>query len=885
MKKIIKTFLIIYLFFGFIGYVHAETYALNNDESKEGEEVVPENALIIGTHLITDPTKASTQLIMNATQTIVGDDAVIFQKLMDKEYDEEEYPEGWWIDAISGEDKVPANVNGLICITHVNGEQVQDPECDATKFSVKFNGLAGQETDKTVFVKNGEKIAAADIPTPKTKKGYEFVCWVAGEAKNEDRSSCYDFSKTISENVELNPYYDLIKYKITFDLNGLGSPTEQIGEQTCTIEQLASPEESNCKLPNVHEIRKGYKFDGWSTVKDETGEKGTHFEAEDSMADMLGDEYNITLYAVWTPETYEITYNLDGGTYEDQTTLKSSYTILTKDNIELFTPSRTGYTFAGWNITNPSENGGNITGPEEADGKYKLSVGESLQALTLTAQWKEKEYTITYEVNTETLQQVNANTNSRVYATMLANLQNPANTTCKFKSDCTLAAAPEDENFLFGGWQNDDGYLFSAEGDYRGVDFGDDKSTVELEAVWFSKNEPVYNITYDLRGGSFNLTPVSTYGSKTTGTQLPKPTRVGYTFKGWCTDEARTQCTGINTINDALGQEKTPKDITLYAKWEAITYNIQFVTLNSVLGFLSKEEVIGTITCKYDHACQLGDHSEYFKKQHKKILGWSLSEFVAGGYYQSYLSDNISVINLAYVSGRTVKLYAVTRDIDHTITYYLDGGRFDDNAPTSVTDEEKVTIPTPKRDGYEFVKWVDKDGSDVKLDNSNKLTVTEDKFLVATWKSTEESRVLFDFPDDIKTNKDIEFRVGSEANKHAGEMVVAKATFTTYSADGEGSEAHNKISGLSYCAQYDSAGTKCTNFQTLNMNAQGVAYFGNPGTGFPLSDLTSIFKVQFKEKGLYKVKIEMMKFNQDFDNSTEALSSKEIIIEVKADSE
>ncbi len=744
MKKIIKTFLIIYLFFGFIGYVYAETYALNEDEAQNGEPVVPDNALVIGTHLITDSSKASTQLIMDATQTIVGDDAIIFQKILDKEEadDEEEYPEGWWINAISGDDMVPSNVEGLICITHLNGDEVEDPDCDATRFSVKFSGITGEEGEKTVYIKNGEKIASADIPTPKTKKGYEFVCWVVKGTKNETHDSCYDFSKTISANVELDPYYDLIKYKIKFDLNGLDSSSQQVSDQTCTIEELASPEDSNCTLPELHETRKGYKFDGWSTVKDETGETGTHFEANSSMADMLGDEYNITLYAVWTPETYEITYNLDGGTYEDQTTLKSSYTILTKDNIELFTPSRTGYTFAGWKITNPSESGGNITGPEENEGKYKLSVGESLQALTLTAQWKEKEYTITYEVNTESLQQVNANANSRVYATMLANLQNPANTTCKFKSECTLAAAPEDENFLFGGWQNDDGYLFSASGDYRGVDFGDDKSTVELEAVWFSKNEPVYNITYDLRGGSFNLTPVSTYGSKTTGTQLPKPTRVGYTFKGWCTDEARTQCTGINTINDALGQEKTPKDITLYAKWEAITYDVQFVTFNSIVGgFLSRDEVINTVTCTYDKPCPLGDHSEYFKNKHKKLLGWSLSEYVVGNYYQSYFSDNISVINVTSISRRTVKLYAVTADIKYHVTYYPEGGSFqtEKEVKTEYTDGEKLKLPElSEREGYTFDGWYKLGNNSLaeeKIDKENQdVSVTSDMVLVAKWK-------------------------------------------------------------------------------------------------------------------------------------------------------
>ena len=140
MKKIIKTCLILYLFFGFICCVKAETYALNQDDVKNGEKVVSTGSLVLGTHLITDYSKASTELIMQATKTVVDDEAIIYTK----------YAEGdeGWINALNGDEGQPSNVNGLICITHVNGVEVSDSNCSSTIFSVKFTGT-NTKTDKS----------------------------------------------------------------------------------------------------------------------------------------------------------------------------------------------------------------------------------------------------------------------------------------------------------------------------------------------------------------------------------------------------------------------------------------------------------------------------------------------------------------------------------------------------------------------------------------------------------------------------------------------------------------------------------------------------------------------------------------------------------------
>ncbi len=775
MNKILKKVFVFYLlFFGFITYVNAQTYALNTKDVKNGEEVIPNISLVIGTYLFTDITKADTQSIMEASKTIVGDDVVIYQKLLD--YSDlgdaaSSYPYGMWIDAINGDEMVPANVNGLICITHLNGNQVSDPNCNATKFSVKFEGAIIEGGEKTVSIVNGEKIASADVPTPETKRGKKFVCWIDKEKEREYSStdSCFKFDETIKNSVTLVPYYEDITYTIKFDMNG--GTTNKPNDISCTLDEITTNNEK-CKLPTISESRKGYTFNGWSSVKDESGEEGTHYDAGKQMTDKLGEENEITLYAVWTPILYTITYNLDGGTYEDQTVVKSSYNILVKDKIDLFTPTKVGYTFSGWDVINPSDSDKpTVDGPGDLS-KYTLDVVDKTGDVTLKAKWLEKEYTITYDLGLD-LEEVNASSNKKKYATLLADLAAPPNTTCKFATSCTLAEAPEREDFIFAGWADENGYLYSANKSYVGVDFP--KSTVELTAQWNAKNEPLETIEYDLDKGNFPNGSFDKYGSKMLETVLPEPVKTGYTFAGWCADEGKTsdcKSTGAK-IKDFLDDGVTLKELKLYAKWTPITYKVKFFEKSPALG-ISAQGVPGAgfdeITesekeCTYDTECDLTDHSEHFEEKKEKLYGWSLSYGEKNNNNSVYLSDAIKVKNLASTQDAEVDLYAVTKDLVYSITYYLDGGSFSSSdGPKSATKDEDVNIPDPTRDKYTFDGWYKLDGT--KIEDSDretegtKVTVTENMVLVAKWHENIEYSLhiyldggKFDGHDDLTTKK------------------------------------------------------------------------------------------------------------------------------------
>ena len=126
-------------------------------------------------------------------------------------------------------------------------------------------------------------------------------------------------------------------FTVTF--NSAGGSTPSPASKTVTYGQEYGT------LPTV--TRTGYTLAGWYTA--ETG--GDLRTA----TDVVSITANTTLYAHWTPNTYTVTFNANGGTTPTATkdvTYASAYGTLP-------TPTRTGYAFLGW-FTDP-DSGTQIT--------------------------------------------------------------------------------------------------------------------------------------------------------------------------------------------------------------------------------------------------------------------------------------------------------------------------------------------------------------------------------------------------------------------------------------------------------------------------------------------------------------------------------------------
>ena len=151
-------------------------------------------------------------------------------------------------------------------------------------------------------------------------------------------------------------------------------------------------------LVNVNRLtKKGYTAvaNTW-TIKEAGNKKvmdNVGLAKSQDVADYCGvlDEFEkndttIDLYPIWTPNTYTLTYDLDGGFFNASTTQLFKYG--SEDAISSETPNKAGYSFAGWKW-------GDVT----------MQPGDTIPKewgnFTLTAQWEKALYPVGTVLNIE----------------------------------------------------------------------------------------------------------------------------------------------------------------------------------------------------------------------------------------------------------------------------------------------------------------------------------------------------------------------------------------------------------------------------------------------------------------------------------------------------
>ena len=194
------------------------------------------------------------------------------------------------------------------------------------------------------FLSDGEHTAPpqirantpADQPADPTKEGYTFIGWYNGESE-------WDFETPVTADLTLTAKWQLNRYTITFDTAGGSEVAPITQDYGTTITAPANP------------AKTGYTFAGWDKTIPTTMPAG-----------------DMTITARWTVNQYTITFKLENGGQD--IVIKQDYgTAITAPA----NPTKTGYTFAGWDKTIPS------TMPAED--------------MTITARWQVNQYTITFD--------------------------------------------------------------------------------------------------------------------------------------------------------------------------------------------------------------------------------------------------------------------------------------------------------------------------------------------------------------------------------------------------------------------------------------------------------------------------------------------------------
>jgi len=371
----------------------------------------------------------------------------------------------------------------------------------------------------------------------------------------------------------------------------------------------------------------GSVFAGWYTAA--TG--GTTFNFETTNINS-----NTTIYARWTASTVTLTLNANGGTVTPTSiTINSGSTLGT-----LPVPTRTGYTFDGWFS---QQNG---TGTQ-----YTANSTLSANA-TAYAKWTASTVTLTLNADGGTV--------------------TPTSITINSGSTLGTLPVPTRTGYTFDGWfsqQNGTGTQYTA------------NSTLSANATAYAKwTVSTVTLTLNADGGTVTPTSITVNSGSTLGT-LPVPTRTGYTFDGWFSQQngTGTQYTANSTLN---------ANATAYARWTANTYAVTFDRQNGTGGSAN-------VTVTYGAAMPTATAP-------------TRTGYTFGGYYtgtnstgtQYYTATMTSARNCDLTSATT--LYASWTANTYTITLDRQSGTGGSASVTATYDSAMPTATAPTRTGYTF---------------------------------------------------------------------------------------------------------------------------------------------------------------------------------------
>ena len=375
----------------------------------------------------------------------------------------------------------------------------------------------------------------------------------------------------------------------------------------------------------------------------------------------------LTLYPVWNTNKYTITFDTNGGSEIAPITQDYGTEITTPDN-----PTRKGYTFKGWDKEIPE------TMPAEN--------------ITVKAQWEINQYTITFDTNG----------GSEI-----------APITQDYGTEITAPDNPTRKGYTFKGWDKEIPKTMPAE-------------NITLKAQWEINQ---YTITFDTNGGS-EIAPITQdYGTEITAPD--KPTRKGYTFKGWDKEIPKTMPAENITITARWKDTEKPTGEIIIGtnKWNQflneLTFGIFFkdtqeVTINAVDNSgvvfvsylvtdkeLSESELNSLVFSAYEEPFCIDPNGEYI------VYVMLVDENINITYLRSdrITLDNIQPVISGIENGKTYcEAQTVTVDEKYVDTVTVNG--------TVVTLDADGGFVLPPTNGEQKIVVTDKAG------NNAEMTVT-----------------------------------------------------------------------------------------------------------------------------------------------------------------
>ena len=322
-------------------------------------------------------------------------------------------------------------------------------------------------------------------------------------------------STSLSKSCEKSPLFTADMYDVEgldqiFYIDDGGSTPVQ--EHTATFmandavySSATYAEGAEIAAPAENPTKDGYTFAGWSL----DGTNGITFPQTMGTAD-------VTYTAVFVENAkYKATFLVDGAAYGDVNSYAEGEQIVAPAD-----PSKTGYTFTGWDP----------------------AVGTMGNAdMTFNAKFEAKTYNVKF---------------------MNGEVQHDANTV-KYDGAYTLPAAPTKDGYTFAGWVDAEGNAMPATHTTDG--------DVTFYAKWVTS---AFDAKFYLDAAKTNLYDTKSVEFGAAITAPAAPSKTGYTFKGWSLD-------GSTVLADLGTMDTEGKDFI--AVFEALSSGVTFYDGDTVL--------------------------------------------------------------------------------------------------------------------------------------------------------------------------------------------------------------------------------------------------------------------------------------------------------------
>ena len=452
-----------------------------------------------------------------------------------------------------------------------------------------------------------------------------------------------DIVKDLSQ---INISYDYVDtHTVYFNANGgTGAPGNQTKVYGSTLYLTT-------QIPS----RTGYDFQYWCVNSDGSGT--IYYPGGAYNADQ-----DITLYAIWAPTTYTITFNANGGTGGPGSRTKTHDIPLV---MPFEVPSRSNYEFICCN-TQSNGSGTNFY----PGGPFTINANTTLYAV-----WRAvPKYTITYDANGGT--------------------GAPASQTKTQGQSIQLSNTKPTRNFII-------------TYDANGGSISPSSKSVACNFITWNTRSDGSGTSYSpgsIYNNDADVTLYAIWGYATAGS-LPTPTRTNCQFHMWTTT--------LNGSIQVTSSTQIYSNTTIYAKWR---YAIIFDGNGGIIQNEDTKQQASSFTVYKTHGVTLvipnyyayrtsstsnpddSDDSQYTSSPSSIFLGWNISSSATSAQY---------VEGGSFTANNPARLYAIYQTKTYTVIF-TDGYsgtvlRQYNNVPQGSSVQPP---PDPVREGFTFSGWL-----------------------------------------------------------------------------------------------------------------------------------------------------------------------------------